>query len=172
MKHQLEIRIFSFISIISMLFGALGVPTQRIQAASELPTIAKGKPSESNSVSVSEVAELASTQDQQAAAWFDSGWAYRQPVTITNTGSALTDYQVAITLDSGFNFANANSDGSDLRVTDSDGVTSLSFWIERWSTGDALLWVKVPSVAVGDSTLYLYYGNAAATGALRWGCNI
>ncbi len=33
-----------------------------------------------------------------AQAWFNPGWNYRSDVTISNGGSALTDYQVQITL--------------------------------------------------------------------------
>ncbi len=44
MKAQLKMRIFSFLSILSLFFGALGTPAQRTLAASELPTVANGKP--------------------------------------------------------------------------------------------------------------------------------
>jgi len=103
----------------------------------------------------------------KAQAWYDSNWGYRRPVTITNPcGVELTDFQVRLDLDSSsFDFSNARSDGSDLRVTDSDGVTSLPLWIEAWdAVGEtASVWTKVPTIPVAGTTIYLYYGNPAAT---------
>ena len=66
---------------------------------------------------------IASALTSVNAQW--EGWNYRRTVTIGNTsGSTLTDYQVKIELNNSmtfpFNFANANSDGSDLRVTSFD----------------------------------------------------
>ncbi len=48
----------------------------------------------------------------KAQTWYDQDWEFRRPVTISNPGgTALTDYQVLITLDnSSFEFTNANSD--------------------------------------------------------------
>lgn len=94
------------------------------------------------------------------------GWNYRRTVSVSNPGGIeLTDYQVKITLDDTFNFENANSDGSDLRVTDSEEVTEIPFWIESWDAGlqQATIWVKVPSIPTAGTTIYLYYGNATAT---------
>ena len=97
--------------------------------------------------------------------WYDTAWLYRRPVTLTNSGTALTNYQVKITLDSSFDFSKAESDGSDIRVIDSDGITPLPFWIETWDPGStaASIWTKVTSIPVGDSTIYLYYGNSSAS---------
>jgi hypothetical protein len=95
-------------------------------------------------------------------------WTYRNIVNVTNSGSTLTDFEVNISLTSAnFNFALAKSDGSDVRITAADGVTLLPFWIESWNsvaqTGS--IWVRMPSVPNGTSTLYLYYGNPGATSA-------
>jgi N-acetylneuraminic acid mutarotase len=98
------------------------------------------------------------------------GWNYRGAVTISNaSGSELTDFQTKIVLNSStpFNFVNANNDGSDLRVTDSDEVTEIPFWIEGWNASlqVATIWVKVPSIPTTGTTIYLYYGNATANSA-------
>ncbi len=102
-----------------------------------------------------------------AQSWYNSSWAYRRAVTISNPGgTTLTDLQVQITLDGSFNFAGAKSDGSDIRLTSGDGMTLIPFWIENWiSPTTASIWVKVPSVPTSGTTLYLYYGNATATSA-------
>ena len=93
------------------------------------------------------------------------GWYWRRPVAITNTsGSELTDFQAKISLNnSNFDFTNAKSDGSDLRVTNSGGVISIPFWIEEWDATKqtAIIWVKVPSIPTTGASVYLYYGNPA-----------
>ena len=94
-----------------------------------------------------------------------AGWSYWREITITNSGSALSDYQVKIELNSGnFDFSHAKSDGSDIRFYDSDRVTPLSYWIEEWDSGSehAVVWVKVPEIPSGTKTIYMYYGNPSA----------
>ena len=96
------------------------------------------------------------------------GWPYKTPITITNTGVAITDYQVQVNLDtSNFNFSQANSDGSDIRFTAADGITLLPYWLETWIAGtSATFWVKVPSLpAAGNVTINLYSGNPSAASA-------
>ena len=99
------------------------------------------------------------------AAWFDPSWHYRNRVTVSGSGSALTDYQVKVTLNSSFDFTKAKSDGSDLRVTASDETTLIPFWIEKWDAAgsQATIWAKVPSIPAGGTTIYVYYGNSAST---------
>jgi len=90
----------------------------------------------------------------------------RREITITNAGGALSDYQVRVqltTVDMGSPYQNVNVDGSDLRFTD-PADTPLSYWIESWNnSGDSLVWVRVPSVSGGSSTIYMYYGDASAS---------
>jgi len=99
-----------------------------------------------------------------------SGWSYRRKVTITEkSGNNLTDYQIKVELNSSnFDFSKAKSDGSDIRFTDSDGVTLLSYWIESWDSTneEAIIWVKVPSIPASNSAyIYMYYGNSSAEDA-------
>ena len=96
-----------------------------------------------------------------------SGWSYRVPVTITNTGPALAQYQVKITLDSSFPFGHAQSDGRDIRLVDSDGAAPLPFWFQSWNPpSSAVIWVKVGNLqALSSKIIYIYYGNTSATSA-------
>ena len=101
------------------------------------------------------------------AAWLE-GWEYRRPIYITEkTGYALTNYQVKIGLNSSnFDFEKANSDGSDIRFTLSDGKTLIPYWIEKWDEDEeeAVIWVKVPELpASSTTTIYMYYGNPTAS---------
>jgi hypothetical protein len=73
-----------------------------------------------------------------------------------------SDFQVKITLAAG-QYANMNSDGSDLRFYD-NGNNNCQYWIETWNTsGTSTIWVKVPSSGTG--TLIMYYGNPSASPA-------
>ncbi len=100
-----------------------------------------------------------------AQGWYDANWQYRSAVTVPPVAEALSDYQVQIKLNVGnFDFAKSLSpDGNDIRVTDIDGISLIPFWIESWTTENASIWVKVPSIPTGGTTLYLYYGNASPT---------
>jgi uncharacterized repeat protein (TIGR01451 family) len=97
----------------------------------------------------------------QQGAWYDPGWSYRLPVEISNPCTAeQSEYQVLVELDSSFDFANAQPDGSDLLATTEDGVTPIPFWIESWSPpNNARVWVRVPELPVSGADIYLYYGN-------------
>ena len=96
-------------------------------------------------------------------------WGHRYPITIDNTlnPTALTDYQVMITLaSSNFNFSYAQSGAQDIRFTDSDQVTVIDHWVEKWDYAgqSATIWVEIPSVpANGSTVIYLYVGNATAS---------
>jgi len=93
----------------------------------------------------------------------EDGWSRRAPVTINNTGSTLIDYQIRVdvTYD-----ADMQPDFADIRFVDSDDSTELSHWRESYiASTSAVFWVKVPSVPSGNKTIYMYYGNAAASSA-------
>jgi uncharacterized repeat protein (TIGR01451 family) len=105
--------------------------------------------------------------EQASPPWYYAAWHYRRPVTI-NSDTTLDYYQVLVTLDSSnFDFSLAKTDGSDVRFTNSNGTTELKYWIESWSSASQLayVWVRVTSLASGDTTIYLYYNNPAATSA-------
>jgi hypothetical protein len=93
----------------------------------------------------------------------EDGWSRRAPVTINNTGSALTDYQVRV--DVSYD-ADMQPDFDDIRFVDSDDSTELSHWRESYNAStSAVFWVKVPSIPSGNKTIYMYYGNDAASSA-------
>jgi VCBS repeat-containing protein len=102
------------------------------------------------------------------ADWLDPAWSHRSTVSVSNPGGTqLSNFQVHLSLDSTFDFSNAKTDGSDVRITSDNGSTLLPFWIESWndSTKTASVWIKVPSIPPAGSTFYLYYGNPTATSA-------
>jgi hypothetical protein len=98
--------------------------------------------------------------------WYDTDWGYRQAITIDNSTSTLSDYQVKVELTpSNFDYSHASSAFADLRFTDSSGTTDIPYWIENVSTtSTSTVWVKAPSIP-GDSAsiIYMYYGNSSAS---------
>lgn len=97
------------------------------------------------------------------------GWPYRVPVQIDNTGNAntLTDFQVAITLNTlgPIGEGKMQADGRDVLIADSDAITQLPFWIEGpMNSPGTKIWVNIPFIAANSlRTVYVFYGNAQAT---------
>lgn len=97
-----------------------------------------------------------------------SGWPYRLPVVVEETGGLdHTDKCIVIDLkDLDFPFSDvAFEDGHDIRVTDSDGETIIPCYraIFSKSNGIGVLIVKLPSLkAYEKKQIYIYYGNPDA----------
>lgn len=98
---------------------------------------------------------------------------YSRPITITgSTSGALTNYQVAVTVDTAslVTAGKMRSDGADIRFTNSTGV-QLPYWIESgMNTNATKIWVKVDSIPNGSltspnnqTTIYLNYGDPNLT---------
>ncbi len=86
--------------------------------------------------------------------------------TITVSGyagsSVLTNFPVLVRLSAGsptgFSYADCQSDGSDLRFTDSSG-NLIPHEIDTWDTnGTSCVWIKVPVLSGTETSLLLYYG--------------
>jgi len=101
------------------------------------------------------------------AYWWDSSWAFRQPINISNIAGDLTNYPIRIDLNSsnvGSNFDWSNN-GDDIRFTNSTD-DELNFWIENWDSTEqeAIIWVNVTYLANNqNTTIYMYYGNSGAS---------
>jgi hypothetical protein len=93
------------------------------------------------------------------------GWSSRETLQISEqSGSTLSNYQVKITVLMQAGMAN---DFSDIRFTDSDGTTLLSYWQAFYEAGvSATFWVKIPLlIANSQKTIYLYFDNPLAVSA-------
>jgi biopolymer transport protein ExbB len=107
-----------------------------------------------------------------AHAWWDGKWKYRKKIVLDTTPQggdvkeALTDFPVLVRLHPGnFTFANAKSDGADIRFIAGDDKTPLKYHIERYDPAEemVLIWVKVPRLAAStQDAIWVYYGNSAA----------
>ena len=97
-----------------------------------------------------------------------SSWLYRKTITLTNSGSELTDEDVLVEIDTAtlISAGKLQSDCDDLRFMDSDNTTLLDFWVEGGcNTSSTQVWVKVPTVPNGNKNIYFYYGNSGASNA-------
>lgn len=97
--------------------------------------------------------------------WFSDDWGYRIAVTYESGGTYIKTTNVdtyAIDLSAmpaGF-WSNVNSDGSDVRVTDDDGVTQIACHVESIDTGTETGWLFVKGTI---QDIFVYYGNSNAT---------
>ena len=115
-------------------------------------------------------------------AWY-SDWDYRKLVTIAGQAGAGTNYQVKLKVgessgstsfdfhveNHAIAFPSAINTSGDLRFTDNDGSTLLSFWVES-VTGTtpnrlATIWVKVADTLESNANIYCYYGKSGASEA-------
>ncbi len=102
------------------------------------------------------------------SSWYNSSWEYRKPITVTNGGAEQLNYDVLIELDTATLIAGnkIQADCDDIRVVGTDDTTLLSYWIEGGcNTATTQIWARVPTLAAGENTIYLYYGNGAAINA-------
>lgn len=104
-----------------------------------------------------------------ANTWYDAAWSARRKITFDNALSSqnLVNFPVRVSLNAtNIDYSKTQNSGQDLRFTDSDGTTLLSYEIETWNeAGTSEVWVKVPQIdanSAGDS-IYMYYGNTGAT---------
>jgi hypothetical protein len=92
-----------------------------------------------------------------------AAWQTRRPLVVTNAGVAHVDQQIRVSLQSSAGWSPTWP--SDVRVTLADGATAVPFWVERVTEAATTLWVRVPSLPVGDTKLWLYYGEPKAPSA-------
>ena len=100
-----------------------------------------------------------------AASWWNDRWTYRKIVTISNSTTALTDYQAMITLDTAtlVSAGKMQSDCDDIRIVGQNGE-HYNYWIEpsTCNTSTTKIWVKVKSIPSTGGIVYIYYGNTGA----------
>ena len=114
--------------------------------------------------------------------WLSSDWTYRVPFAVAPgqvTGSgALSDFSLLLQLGGASTpslFALAKSDGSDLVLTASDGMTAIPYELVSYDAGaqTAELWFRSGLDPNGSNAFYLYYGNPDTTishaSSVAWG---
>ena len=114
---------------------------------------------------------LTVTPELHAQSWYNTGWNYRQKITINSsiTDSDLSDFPLFIKITDSSNavFGKAQSDSDDILFTLSDGISKIPHEVEYYSdsgTKELDAWVKVPALSSASNTIiYMYYGNASAS---------
>lgn len=108
-----------------------------------------------------------------------SAWQYRAPLTyvaayVGSGGVTNFPYLLPWTTAPAGLWANANADGSDLRLTTTDEETEVNFELTSFTPGSSLMecWPLGASIGSASNTAlgYIYWGNAAATAPpAAWG---
>lgn len=119
---------------------------------------------------------LITSNQEEGRSWYSSSWMYRKSVTVSGNGSTtLTNEDILLTIDTStlIGQGKLQSDCDDLRFTDSNDSTLLTYWIEAGCyTTTTQVWVRIPSLPAGGKTIYMYYGNSSATsGQASWSGN-
>ncbi|KYC52458.1 MAG: hypothetical protein AMQ22_00794 [Candidatus Methanofastidiosum methylothiophilum] len=93
--------------------------------------------------------------------WWNDEWAYREQITIANAGTTiLINYPAYIQVPYK---TGMQTDYDDLRFTTADGALVLDYEIEYFDSTNAHIWVRIPSLTVPNVSIWMYYGNDAAT---------
>ncbi len=91
--------------------------------------------------------------------WWDSGWNNRKEINITSIAE-LSDFPFYINISKENSMQN---DFEDLRFIngscDSPDTVQLSYEIEKYTSTNAHVWVKIPSLSAGKNPVCMYYGN-------------
>ncbi|MFQ5922424.1 MAG: hypothetical protein ACE5M4_06235, partial [Anaerolineales bacterium] len=104
--------------------------------------------------------------------WWDTNYAYRQPITVTaGTAAVPSGYSVSVAFDhASLTPAKSLTSGDDVRVVYWNG----SGWVEldrfkdsltSWDTATTAVWFRTQaaiSASGSDNNYYLYYGNSSA----------
>jgi hypothetical protein len=95
-------------------------------------------------------------------------WKYYKPiVVINNTSSALTNFQVKVSVNTGalISAGKMISTGDDIRILDSGSCQPIPYWIESGiNTSNTIIWFKMPTLpANAHRTINMYYGNSSAS---------
>jgi hypothetical protein len=103
--------------------------------------------------------------------WLDE-WNYRIEHSILGAIGAGFNYQIQLDVHYGEGVSNGKDvycnefcqrDFDDIRFTESDGVTLLSYWREEFTLEDiATFWVKINEDLENNITIYMYFGNRDA----------
>lgn len=94
-----------------------------------------------------------------------ASWAYHRAIALSSdASSARSNEPVLVIVPATFDATHAKANGDDLRFsTSAQHSDDLTYYIESWTPGaPSYVWVRVPNVPVGASTLHVFYGNPSA----------
>lgn len=89
-------------------------------------------------------------------------FAYTVPLTVENSGDALSEHVVEITIDLSTLPGEVAENCADIRFIDGMG-TIMHHWLDgACGPDDTLFWVKLNDIPMGSTEFYLQYGNVGA----------
>lgn len=93
--------------------------------------------------------------------WTDISWTKLVPITLNNKkGETLHNYAIHLNVDYD---SDMQQNFGDVRFKHENTPTQwLPQWIENFDNNDAEIWVNIPTIPAGTSTLYMFYGNPSA----------
>ena len=93
--------------------------------------------------------------------WSDPDWTRMKQITITSN-SPLSDYAVLINVEYD---GDMQDDYDDLRFKHEENPSVwCNYWIESSNSNEAIIWVKIDYIPIGNSILCMFYGNPGASG--------
>ena len=97
--------------------------------------------------------------------WWDANYGYRKTLNISNSGSALSSFQVNYTFNhnSLVTASKSRADGYDIRIIDNNGneVARCLDNDSSWNNANTQIWFNVTVGAGADLDYYMYYGNSS-----------
>jgi hypothetical protein len=112
---------------------------------------------------------------KEVRSWWNDNWQYRIKATITEqTGASLTDFQVAITLDTAtlISAGKMQADCDDLRIYDLNHTVLQNYWVDTCDSSTTKIWLKQSFSANEAKYYYVYYGNPNAQNSETDGTDI
>ena len=97
-----------------------------------------------------------------------AAWTFHRAITLSSDApAALSNEPVLVVVPASFDATHAKPGADDLRFsTNAAHSDDLTYYVESWNAGaPSYVWVRVPSVPTGASTLHAFYGNPAAAAA-------
>ena len=148
--------------------GTVAFPTSHLDGAAYAVTVKTQPTAPPQTCTVASPSGTISGTAPTIAVTCTKDWANTREITVTSDLAATaTEHQVLVVLDASFTYAKAKANGDDLRFSSTSALTdSLPYYVESWNPGaTSYVWVKVPTVPVGASTIVMHYGSATASAA-------
>ncbi|MFC1742201.1 DUF2341 domain-containing protein, partial [Nanoarchaeota archaeon] len=102
--------------------------------------------------------------EEPYSGWWNSSWSNRKEINITNAGStALTDFPAYLNIS---NESAMQDDYDDLRFFNGScgaGGVELAYEIEDYTSTNAEVWLRIPTLSTGITTICMYYGNSSVS---------
>lgn len=89
---------------------------------------------------------------------------YKRVITINNSGSTQSNYEIKLTLDTAslITAGKMKSDCTDIYFQTSGNTDITNYWVANCNNSSTEIWVKIPTLSNGSNTINLYYGSSTS----------